>query len=243
MRVALVTLFPELFQSFFSLSLVGRAVRAGMIHVHFEHLREHGLGKHKAVDDTPYGGGSGMLLRVDCVVSSIESACDAIRIPGGAKPHRVLLSPQGRRFEQRSASRLARHESLVLVCGRYEGFDERIREFVDEEVSIGDFVLTGGEVGAMAVIEACARMIPGVLGNDASAEEESFGEGWGLLEYPQYTRPAAYRELEIPKVLTGGNHALIAKWRRQRALERTQTRRPDMLDGQENVLKSRPETP
>ncbi len=229
MRVNVVTLFPELFEEFSRTSLVGRAVSAGLLELNTEPLRQHGVGKHLNVDDTPYGGGSGMVLRVDCVVSAIESARQTT-----PKAHVVLLSPQGQRFRQSTAQRWAALDALVLVCGRYEGFDERVRQFVDEEASLGDFVLTGGEVAAMAMIEATVRLRPGVLGNEESPHEESFSPAQeGGLEYPQYTRPAEYRGLGVPELLKSGDHGKIAQWRREQARDRTLERRPDLRPGGE----------
>ncbi|MBN1609889.1 MAG: tRNA (guanosine(37)-N1)-methyltransferase TrmD [Polyangiaceae bacterium] len=228
MHAAIVTLFPELFASFLSTSLVGRAISCGLLHVHLEELRRHGLGKHLSVDDTPYGGGSGMVMRVDCVVQAMEAAAAALHAT--VPLHRILLTPQGTPFAQTVAERFARCEALLLVCGRYEGFDERVRHFVDEEVSLGDFVMTGGEVAAMAVLEACVRLLPGVLGNEASAREESFSDAQGrLLEYPQFTRPHEFRGLAVPEVLRSGDHARIRAWRHERTLERTRERRADLL--------------
>ena len=228
MQVAVVTLFPELFGPFSETSFVKRAIEQGRLALSLEALRDHGLGKHKSVDDTPYGGGSGMVMRVDCVVSAVEAAEARMQAP--SKPVRVLLTPQGERLTQRVVRELAAASALVLVCGRYEGFDERTRGFVDREVSLGDFVLTGGEVAAMAVIEACVRLLPGVLGNEESPREESFSDEWGgLLEYPQYTRPAEFRGAGVPDVLKSGDHAKIAAWRREQAIERTRARRPDLL--------------
>ncbi len=227
MRVVVVTLFPELFETFGQTSLVGRAVREGMLEIHTAQLREHGLGKHRSVDDTPYGGGSGMVLRVDCVVAAIEAA----EVTLGARAHRVLLTPQGQPFRQTTAARWSQLQNVMFICGRYEGFDERVRSFVDEEASLGDFVMTGGEVAAMAMIEASARLIPGVLGNDASSAEESFSSvHGGGLEYPQFTRPVSFRDLEVPEVLKQGDHAKIAAWRREQASDRTRDRRPDLVD-------------
>src|SRR6187431_2764332 len=200
MKIAIVTLFPELFGSFLELSFVGRAVSSNALSVHLEPMRKHGLGKHLSVDDTPYGGGSGMVIRPDTAVPAIEAAEAALA--SSTRPHRVLLTPQGERFEQAKARTFAGHESLILICGRYEGFDERVRYFVDEELSLGDFVLTGGEVAAMCVIESMVRLLPGVLGNADSVREESFSPACeGLLEYPQYTRPASFREHDVPEVL------------------------------------------
>lgn len=228
MRVDIVTLFPELFETFLATSFVGRAIKGGELAVRLRSPREHGLGKHRSVDDTPYGGGSGMVMRVDVLVACME-ALDAEADAGGEpRARRVLLTPQGAPFAQPAAVRLSSEPAVMLVCGRYEGFDERVRAFVDEEISLGDFVMTGGEVAAMAIVEATVRLIPGVLGNAASIREESHGEG-GLLEYPQYTRPAEFRGHAVPAVLCGGNHAEIAKWRSAEALTRTRERRPDLV--------------
>lgn len=228
-QVAVVTLFPELFATFSETSLVGRAVQAGLLNLHLEPLRQYGLGKHLSVDDTPYGGGSGMLMRVDCLVAALE-AIDARFADGGEPFHRVLLTPQGRPFTQRDAQSLSSKPRIAFVCGRYEGFDERVRAFVHEELSLGDFVMTGGEVAAMAMIEACCRLIPGVLGNESSATEESFSEAQqGGLEYPQYTRPAEFRGMGVPEVLKNGDHGKIAAYRRQAATERTEHRRPELV--------------
>jgi tRNA (guanine37-N1)-methyltransferase len=225
MRVHVVTLFPELFAPFVETSVVKKAIQAGALDVRIEQLRNHGLGKHRSVDDTPYGGGAGMVLRVDCLLRAIESAEAET-----GRSHRVLLTPQGRRFHQAMVPSLTARSAVTFVCGRYEGFDERIRAFVDEEVSLGDFVLAGGETAAMAVIESVVRFLPGILGNDASVAEESFAPGnSGYLEYPQYTRPPEFRGMEIPEVLVSGDHKRIAEWRREQALERTRARRPDLL--------------
>jgi tRNA (guanine37-N1)-methyltransferase len=228
MQVAIVTLFPELFGPFLELSFVGRAIASGALSVHLEALRQHGLGKHLNVDDTPYGGGSGMVMRADTTVAAIEAAEAALHAP--TRPHRVLLTPQGARFTQAHARSLAEREALILTCGRYEGFDERVRQFVDEELSLGDFVLTGGEVAAMCVIEACIRLLPGVLGNAESTSEESFSQVCGgLLEYPQYTRPVRFRDFEVPEVLRSGDHEKVRAWRSAASAERTRLRRPDLL--------------
>jgi len=228
MRVAIVTLFPELFAPFLQTSVVGRAAASGLLFVHIEELRRYGLGKHRSVDDTPYGGGSGMVMRVDCVVAAIEGAEQAL----GGRSDRVLLTPQGAPLVHDSVRELASSPMLTLVCGRYEGFDERVRSFVDREVSLGDYVLAGGETAAMVVVEACTRHLPGALGNEDSKREESFSEDLdGLLEYPQYTRPQSFRELSVPEVLRGGDHGKIDEWRRDQARARTQTRRPELLPG------------
>jgi tRNA (guanine37-N1)-methyltransferase len=228
LRVEIVTLFPELFETFLLTSFVGRAASQGQLEVVLRSPRDFGLGNHKSVDDTPYGGGSGMVMRVDVMVACMEALDAEAEVRGAPRARRVLLTPQGQPFAQPAAARLSETPAVMLVCGRYEGFDERIREFVDEEVSLGDFVMTGGEVAAMAIVEAAVRLIPGVLGNLASTHEESHGEG-GLLEYPQYTRPAAFRGRPVPEVLVGGNHAHIRAWRAARSLERTLARRPDLV--------------
>ena len=223
-----------MFAGFLTTSFVARAVEGGQLVARFRSPRDFGLGKHRSVDDTPYGGGSGMVMRVDVLVAAMESLdADA---PEGVRARRILLTPQGRRFDQTKARELAGRDALMLVCGRYEGFDERVRAHVDEELSLGDFVMTGGEVAAMAVIEACVRLLPGVLGNEASTTEESHSpESGGLLEYPHYTRPAEFRGAGVPSVLKEGNHAEIAKWRRAQALLRTQERRPDLVGAAERA--------
>jgi tRNA (guanine37-N1)-methyltransferase len=226
MRVAIVTLFPELFAPFLETSFVKKAIGTGALVAHVEPLRKHGLGKHQSVDDTPYGGGAGMVLRVDCIAAAIEAA-----EAESGRSHRVLLTPQGAPFRQADGRALAKRESVTFVCGRYEGFDERVRALVDEELSLGDFVLTGGEVAAMAMIECAIRLVPGVLGNDESTTEESFAEEAGLLEYPQYTRPASFRGQDVPEILSSGDHGKIRRWRTEQALERTRARRPDLLRG------------
>ena len=225
MRFDVVTLFPEAFEGFLKIGLVGRALAEGRAAVHLCNLRDFGIGRHRSVDDTPYGGGSGMIMRVDVVVAAIES-CEA-QAPQGF--HRVLLTPQGAPFTQKKAQELAERQAIMLVCGRYEGFDDRVRSHVSEELSLGDFVMTGGEVAAMAVIDASTRLLPGVLGNEASIVEESHSPSTGgLLEYPQFTRPAAFRGVAVPDVLQRGNHAEIARWRRDEAMRRTAERRPDL---------------
>ncbi|APR75228.1 tRNA (Guanine37-N1) -methyltransferase [Minicystis rosea] len=232
MRVDIVTLFPELFEPFLTIGMVGRAVSSSAMRVRMKSPREFGLGRHRAVDDTPYGGGSGMVMRVDCIVDCLEALDAEPLSPGEAPPpraHRVLLCPQGARFDQRKARELVERGAVALICGRYEGFDERVRGFVDEELSLGDFVLSGGEVAAMTIVDACSRLIPGVLGNAASAEHESHSEALGgLLEYPQYTRPVEYRGVRVPEVLQGGNHAQIEAFRLAEAERRTRERRPDL---------------
>ncbi len=240
MRFEVVTLFPELFDGFLATSIVGRAVASKALHVRCKSPREFGIGRHRNVDDTPYGGGSGMVMRVDCIVACLEAldaeaasegATDAAIVATEAPPraHRILMTPQGAPLDQARVQEIAARPRVALICGRYEGFDERVRASVDEEVSLGDFVLTGGEIAAMAVIDACSRLLPGVLGNADSSVSESHSPAMdGLLEYPQYTRPAEYRGLRVPEVLQNGNHAAIAAYRRAEAERRTQERRPDL---------------
>jgi tRNA (guanine37-N1)-methyltransferase len=237
MRVDIVTLFPELFEPFLAAGMVGRAVRAGALDARCWNLREHGLGKHRSVDDTPYGGGSGMVIRVDVVVACIEAVeqrAASNEAAEGMEPrrsHRVLLSPQGSVLDQAKVEELAARPWTTLVCGRYEGFDDRVFSFVDEEISLGDFVLAGGEVAAMAIVDACSRLLPGVLGSADSAMHESHSPAMdGLLEYPHYTRPEEFRGLGVPDVLKGGNHAAIAAFRREQAEQRTRERRPDLFE-------------
>jgi tRNA (guanine37-N1)-methyltransferase len=228
MRFDVITLFPEMFTGFLATSLVARAVKGGQISTRFRSPREFGIGKHRSVDDTPYGGGSGMVMRVDVLVAAME-ALDA-EAPAGDRAYRVLLTPQGQPLNQGRVHALSGRTAVMLICGRYEGFDERMRAHVDEELSLGDFVLTGGEVAAMVVIEACARLLPGVLGNESSAVDESHSPAaGGLLEYPQYTRPAEFRGAGVPEVLKSGDHAAVARWRREQSVERTKMRRPDLL--------------
>jgi tRNA (guanine37-N1)-methyltransferase len=239
MRVDVVTLFPEILQGFLQTSFVGRGQAGGQLAVRTRSPREFGLGKHRAIDDTPYGGGSGMVMRVDVMLACIESLdADA---PEAVRAHRVLLTPQGKPLDQSRVRGLAARPAIMLICGRYEGFDERLRAHVDEEISLGDFVMTGGEVAAMAIIDACVRLLPGVLGNEASTREESHAEEtMGLLEYPQYTRPAEFRGAGIPDVLMSGHHAEIEKWRRIEAEKRTRERRPDLFARYEQAMAALP---
>lgn len=227
MRFDVITLFPEIFDSFLESGLLARALASGSLQVRRINPRDFARDRHRSVDDEPYGGGSGMVMMPGPLAEAMEHA-DA---GAPSRARRILLTPQGRPFTQRDASRLATEEAVMLVCGRYEGVDERVRSLVDEELSLGDFVLFGGEVAAMAVLEAVGRLVPGVLGNRGSLDEESHTRG--LLEYPQYTRPAGFRGMEVPDVLRSGNHAAIARWRRKEALRRTLRRRPDLLEGVE----------
>jgi tRNA (guanine37-N1)-methyltransferase len=220
--VDIVTIFPEYFASPLAAGLLGKAGERGLVQVRLHDLRTWASDRHRSVDDAPFGGGAGMVM----LPGPWFEALDALQADGPA--HVVLLAPDGHRFDQATAARLAGEPRLVLCCGRYEGIDERVRTRVDEVLSIGDFVLAGGEAAALVVLDAVARLVPGVMGNAASAADESFAAG--LLEYPQYTRPAVYRGLEVPAVLRSGDHGAIARWRHDQAVERTRRLRPDLLD-------------
>jgi len=224
--VEILTLFPRMVAAPLQESILGKAIAKGLLRVRVTDIRDFAEGKHRVTDDVPYGGGAGMVMKPEPLVAAIEAA--KAREPGGRV---VLMSPQGRRFDQEKALELSRAPALVLVCGRYEGVDERVLRWVDEELSLGDFVLSGGEVAALAVVDAVGRLVPGVLGNELSAQSESFA-GEGLLEGPQYTRPPEFRGLRVPEVLLSGDHARIAGWRREQAMARTRERRPDLLDEQ-----------
>jgi tRNA (guanine37-N1)-methyltransferase len=220
MRINVVTIFPEYFTSPLETSLVGKARAAGTIEVVLHDLREHGKGVHRQVDDAPFGGGAGMVMMVEPMAAALDPLDET---------HRVLLTPGGRPLDQDTLDRWATLDDLTLVCGRYEGVDERVAEhFIDEEVSLGDYVLLGGEVGALAIIEGVTRLLTGVVGNPLSTETESFRDG--LLEEPQYTRPSEFRGWAVPDVLRSGDHEKVAQWRKEQRVERTRQRRPDLLE-------------
>lgn len=220
MRIDIVTLFPQLFAPHLAESLLGKAVAAGTIEIGLHDLREHGLGRHRSVDDTPYGGGAGMVMRPEPIFEAVEKLRTA-------ESHVILLSPRGQLFRHAVATELAELPHLILICGRYEGVDERVSRYLcDRELSIGDYVLAGGEVAALVVIEAVTRLVPGVVGNAESLASESHASG--ELEYPQYTRPAVYRGWRVPDVLLSGNHEAVRAWRAERARELTEQRRPDL---------------
>ncbi len=229
-RFDVVTLFPALFSPFVTEGLIGRAAGKGLLEITAVDLRPHGLGRHRAVDDMPYGGGAGMVLRPEPLFAAVRER-KALHEQAGRAARTVLLTPQGRPLTQARARELAEMpEALVLLCGRYEGFDERVRlGLADEEVSLGDFVCLGGEAVAMVIIETVARLIPGVLGNPESSREESFAGGW--LEYPQYTRPPEFEGMRVPDVLVSGHHGEIETWRLEQARKRTAERRPELLNG------------
>ena len=224
LEIDVLTLFPAMVQGPLGLSIPGRIQEQGLAVIRIHDLREFGLGRHKSVDDAPYGGGAGMVMRVEPVVAAIES----VRRPVSTV---ILLDPGGEVFSHARAVDLADREHLVFVCPRYEGVDERIRAFVDLELSIGDYVLTGGELPALVVIDAVIRLLPGAI-DDLSTAEESFSAG--LLEYPQYTRPPTFRDLDVPEILTSGDHGAVARWRHERAVERTRALRPDLLRPEES---------
>jgi tRNA (guanine37-N1)-methyltransferase len=221
MKIDVLTLFPEMFAGPLDESIVKRARAAGLLDLSIHNLREYTHDRHRTVDDKPFGGGPGMLLKPEPIFEAVE------RLAHG-ETRVILLSPSGRRFDQALARELAPEKHLLLICGNYEGFDERVREaLADDDLSIGDYVLTNGALPAMVIIDAVTRLLPGVLGDDESSRDESFSHGW--LEYPQYTRPAEFRGMKVPEVLLSGNHAEIARWRSEQARSRTEEQRPDLL--------------
>ena len=223
MRFDILTLFPNMFSSPFQESILGKAIQKGLVDLRITNIRDFALDKHQVVDDSPYGGGQGMVMKVEPIARALEWATSE-----DPSSWTIYLTPQGRPFNQEKARDLSSRSHLVLLCGRYEGVDERVREmFIDEEVSIGDYVLTGGELAAMVIIDAVSRLLPGVLGSDQSAEDDTFTNA--LLEYPQYTRPFDFRGSSVPEILLSGNHAAVSLWRRKEALRRTAVRRPDLL--------------
>lgn len=226
MRIEIITTIPQMIDAVTGESILGRARQRGLIEINAVNLRDYTHDKHRTTDDAPFGGGPGMVMKPEPVFEAVESL--TARVPG-SKPRIILMTPQGRRFDQKMAAELARESHVIMICGRYEGVDERIREHLaTDEVSIGDYVLTGGELAALVIADAVSRLIPGVLGDETSPETDSFSSG--LLEYPQYTRPVDFRGMNVPEVLVSGNHAKIAQWRREKSLERTFVRRPDLLD-------------
>ncbi len=227
MKIDILSLFPEMFKGPLTQSIVGKAIEKQLLDVEVTDFRDYTTNKQRHVDDAPYGGGAGMLLQAQ----PIYDALDAIAAKNDGLGKVILLDPAGRKFDQKVAEELSQEKHLTFICGHYEGYDERIREQVTDEISLGDFVLTGGELGAMVVIDATVRLLPDVLGNRESALGDSFSTG--LLEYPQYTRPADFRGMKVPEVLTSGNHQKIAEWRNKEALRRTYERRPDLLENYE----------
>jgi tRNA (guanine37-N1)-methyltransferase len=244
MLFQVLTIFPELVDAFARVGLVARAIEGGIMRCETLSPRGFASDKHNSVDDAPFGGGSGMVMLPEPLALAIEALDQSAQAAGVARSRRILLTPQGKVFEQSDARRLAGLPSVMLICGRYEGVDERVVAMADEQISLGDFVLNGGEVAAMALIEAVSRLLPGMLGNAQSLDEESHAAG--VLEYPHYTRPRVFRDAPVPAVLLSGNHAAIARWRRRQALLRTRARRPDLfgrlaLDANDRKLLDEPE--
>jgi len=228
MRIDVLTLFPQLFEAPFSFGIFERAIERKLVSIHVHNIRDFARDKHQVVDDYPYGGGAGMVLKPEPLFTAVEAVQAEIAAEAAADAPVILLTPQGRLFNQQVALELAQRHHIILVCGHYEGVDERVREHLaTDEISIGDYVLTGGELPALVVMDAVIRLLPGVLGAEESAQDDSHVRG--LLEYPQYTRPAEYRGWTVPEVLLSGNHAQIARWRREQAIKRTLERRPDLL--------------
>ncbi|MGF9710907.1 tRNA (guanosine(37)-N1)-methyltransferase TrmD [Paenibacillus sp. JMULE4] len=225
MKINVLTLFPEMFEGVFSSSILGKAQEKGLLQLGTVNFRDYANNKHNTVDDYPYGGGGGMVLKPEPIFTAVEELTSGLE----QRPRIILMCPQGEPFTQRKAEELSREKHLIFICGHYEGYDERIREhLVTDELSIGDYVLTGGELPAMVVIDSVARLIPGVLGNETSAVTDSFSTG--LLEYPHYTRPAKFRDWEVPDILISGHHGNIKDWRRKQSLLRTWKKRPDLLE-------------
>ncbi|OGE02049.1 tRNA (guanosine(37)-N1)-methyltransferase TrmD [Candidatus Curtissbacteria bacterium RIFCSPLOWO2_12_FULL_41_16] len=216
-----LTLFPEIFEGVFSSSILKRAIQKNLLKINIINIRDFAQNSHKTVDDKPYGGGRGMILKVDVVERALESI-------SASAEHTILLAPSGKKYDQKKASELSAKNSVALTCGHYEGVDARVEHFVDEVISLGDFVLTGGEIAAMAIIDSVARLVHGVIKKE-SLLSESFSPATSLLEYPHFTRPEEFRGLKVPKVLLSGNHAKIAKWRQEQAIKRTQKLRPDLI--------------
>lgn len=233
MRIDVLTLFPEMFEGVFSSSILGKARDKGIVALNTVNFRDYSNNKHNTVDDYPYGGGGGMVLKPEPIFAAVESL--PIHQGDGqdpVKPRVILMCPQGETFTQKKAEELSNEQHLVFICGHYEGYDERIRQYlVTDELSIGDYVLTGGELPAMVVIDSVVRLLPGVLGNEMSAVTDSFSTG--LLEYPHYTRPAKFRDWDVPEMLLSGHHENVKRWRRKESLFRTLERRPDLLEGRE----------
>ena len=225
MRIDILTLFPEMCERVYSESIIGRSIAKGLLEIKSHNIRDFAANKHKNVDDTPYGGGMGMLMMAQPIYDCYMHVCEET----GAKPYLIYMSPQGKVLTQQKVKELAKMDNIAILCGHYEGVDERVIEsIVDEEISIGDYVLTGGELPALVLSDSVARMLPGVLANDEAMEKESHYSG--LLEYPQYTKPAVWNDMPVPEVLLSGHHANIEKWRNEQSLKRTKERRPDLLE-------------
>ncbi len=230
MQIDIITIFPNIFTGPLTESLIKRAQEKNLIKITVYNLRDFTKDKHRTVDDTPYGGGPGMIMKVDVLHDALQAIIKSKTNKVKTKPFIILMTPQGKVFNQTEAKKLTRHQWLIIICGHFEGYDERIRSYVDAEISIGDYILTGGELPAMVLIDTVARLIPGVIGKKKSLDEESFGMNKEkFLEYSQYTRPDKYRQQKVPKILISGNHQAIAHWRQDQALKRTKKRRPDII--------------
>lgn len=228
MKIDVLTLFPEMFTGVFNSSILGKAQEKGIVSLQAVNFRDYANNKHHTVDDYPYGGGGGMVLKPEPIFAAVEALCEQLE----ERPRVILMCPQGERYTQRKAEELSGASHLIFICGHYEGYDERIRQhLVTDEISVGDYVLTGGELPAMTVIDSVVRLLPGALGNETSAVTDSHSTG--LLEYPHYTRPAVFRDMKVPDELLSGHHGNIEKWRRQQSLIRTLERRPDLLESAE----------
>lgn len=221
MRIDILTLFPEMFDGIFSASMLGRAQASGLVEIHVHNIRDYTDNKHRKADDYPFGGGAGLIMMAQPIFDCMDA------VLAGEPARRILLTPRGRTLSQKIAKELSQEERIVLLCGHYEGVDERVMSLVDDEISIGDYVLTGGELPAMVLVDCLSRLIPGVLGSEESAADESFSDG--LLEYPQYTRPASFRGMDVPEILLNGHHAKIQAWRQEQARLKTALNRPDLL--------------
>ena len=221
MRIDILTLFPEMFDGVLSASMLGRAQTNGLIDIRVHNIRDYTDNKHRKADDYPFGGGAGLVMMAQPIFDCMDAVLE------GGKARRILMTPRGRTLNQKIAKELSSEERIVLLCGHYEGVDERVMEIIDDEISVGDYVLTGGELPAMIVVDCVSRLIPGVLGSDESAADESFSED--LLEYPQYTRPASFRGMDVPEILLNGHHAKIQAWRKEQARLKTALNRPDLL--------------
>ncbi len=230
MTISVLTLFPEMFKGPFSHSIIKNAIDKKLLRLNFVNIRDFGIGKHKTVDDRPYGGGKGMMLRVDVLLNALESARNNFKKKDKTKQKIVLLDPQGAIYNQKKAQEFSSLDHLILICGHYEGFDARIKKFIDEEISVGDYILTGGEIPAMAIIDSVVRLKHGVLPRNA-ADIESFSsrDGSLFLEYPQYTRPENFKNLKVPKILLSGNHQKVKEWREKQSIKITKKKRPDLL--------------
>ena len=221
MKIDILTLFPEMFEGVLSASILGRAQQSGILSIETHDIRAYADNKHRKTDDYPFGGGAGLVMMAQPIFDCMEAVC------GEQQPHRILLTPRGKLLTSKRAKELSKLDRIVLLCGHYEGVDERVNTLIDEEISIGDYVLTGGELPAMVLVDCLSRFIPGVLGSEESAKDESHANG--LLEYPQDTRPASFRGLDVPEILLNGHHANIEKWRRAQAMEKTRNTRPCLL--------------